>query len=48
MGRYEVIKWESGYNIKDNNYINTVLYDSELTREEAEEFAEELNNSKVL
>lgn len=45
MKRYEVIKWGNGYNIADNKYLNVVLYDSALTKEEAEEFAEEYNNN---
>lgn len=33
--RYEIVKWDTGYNIADNDYLNVVLFSEALTLEQA-------------
>jgi len=36
MGRYEIIEWSGQYNIADNDYLNLVVFDYPMSKEEAE------------
>lgn len=44
MDRYEIIEWDGQYNIADNNYLNRVVFDYAISKEEAEKELEKLCN----
>ena len=46
MTRYEIIKWDGGYNIADNNFLNAVVFDHSLSYEEAVLELEKLNATR--
>jgi len=47
MKRYEIIEWAGQYNIADNRYLNLVVFDHTLTKEEAEKQLKLLGNELI-